>query len=93
MGLKPWESGSRRSHKVSFQNTFFQNRPTFSGVVAQLVEHLLCKQGVIGSIPIGSTSRLRPAVFRGGRQPNSRDEDTSLRLRPQYAGFARSLTL
>ena len=25
------------------------------GAVAQLGEHLLCKQGVIGSIPIGST--------------------------------------
>ena len=26
------------------------------GALAQLGEHLLCKQGVIGSIPIGSTS-------------------------------------
>ena len=25
------------------------------GALAQLGEHLLCKQGVIGSIPIGST--------------------------------------
>ena len=65
MGLKPWESGSRRSHKVSFQNTFFQNRPTFSGVVAQLVEHLLCKQGVIGSNPIGSTICRAAPEFRG----------------------------
>jgi hypothetical protein len=65
MGLKPWESGSRRSHKVSFQNTFFQNRPTFSGVVAQLVEHLLCKQGVIGSNPIGSTTCRATPEFRG----------------------------
>ena len=33
------------------------------GALAQLGEHLLCKQGVIGSIPIGSTSsfeRLDP---------------------------------
>ena len=60
MGLKPWESGSRRSHKVSYQNTFFQNRPTFSGVVAQLVEHLLCKQGVAGSSPAGSTKAATP---------------------------------
>jgi hypothetical protein len=30
--------------------------PTFSkGAVAQLGEHLLCKQGVVGSIPISST--------------------------------------
>ena len=26
------------------------------GAVAQLGEHLLCKQGVTGSIPVGSTS-------------------------------------
>ena len=26
------------------------------GVIAQLVEHLLCKQGVVGSIPTGSTN-------------------------------------
>ncbi len=29
------------------------------GAVAQLGEHLLCKQGVVGSIPISSTSLLR----------------------------------
>ena len=28
----------------------------FSGAVAQLGEHLLCKQGVGGSIPLSSTS-------------------------------------
>jgi hypothetical protein len=27
------------------------------GAIAQLGEHLLCKQGVVGSIPTGSTSR------------------------------------
>jgi hypothetical protein len=27
-----------------------------SGALAQLGEHLLCKQGVVGSIPTGSTS-------------------------------------
>ncbi len=26
------------------------------GAIAQLGEHLLCKQGVVGSIPTGSTS-------------------------------------
>ena len=30
-----------------------------SGGVAQLGEHLLCKQGVIGSIPFISTKKLR----------------------------------
>jgi hypothetical protein len=29
--------------------------PLASGDVAQLAEHLLCKQGVVGSIPIVST--------------------------------------
>ena len=31
-----------------------------SGAIAQLGEHLLCKQGVVGSIPTGSTN-LKPA--------------------------------
>ena len=31
--------------------------PEFAGAVAQLGEHLLCKQGVVGSIPSSSTSR------------------------------------
>ena len=30
-----------------------------AGAVAQLGEHLLCKQGVVGSIPISSTTCLR----------------------------------
>jgi hypothetical protein len=30
--------------------------PGTRGAVAQLGEHLLCKQGVVGSIPISSTS-------------------------------------
>src|SRR6266496_4978124 len=29
--------------------------PILNGAVAQLGEHLLCKQGVVGSIPISST--------------------------------------
>ena len=28
---------------------------TYNGAVAQLGEHLLCKQGVTGSIPVSST--------------------------------------
>ena len=45
------------------------------GALAQLGEHLLCKQGVIGSIPIGSTKHslrshlLEPIVFIGGLPP------------------------
>ena len=42
--------------------------PIYGGV-AQLGEHLLCKQGVIGSIPFISTTRLsldaRPALEQG----------------------------
>ena len=30
--------------------------PTYAGAVAQLGEHLLCKQGVVGSIPSSSTN-------------------------------------
>ena len=30
--------------------------PTHAGAVAQLGEHLLCKQGVVGSIPSSSTN-------------------------------------
>jgi hypothetical protein len=30
------------------------------GALAQLGEHLLCKQGVVGSIPTGSTTLERP---------------------------------
>ena len=33
--------------------------PEFAGAVAQLGEHLLCKQGVVGSIPSSSTIELR----------------------------------
>ncbi len=31
-------------------------RKLYLGAVAQLGEHLLCKQGVVGSIPSGSTT-------------------------------------
>jgi hypothetical protein len=30
------------------------------GAIAQLGEHLLCKQGVVGSIPTGSTTSSLP---------------------------------
>ena len=32
---------------------------TQNGAVAQLGEHLLCKQGVTGSIPVSSTNLIR----------------------------------
>ena len=40
------------------------------GALAQLGEHLLCKQGVIGSIPIGSTNpppRTRISIANSAR--------------------------
>ena len=45
------------------------------GAIAQLGEHLLCKQGVVGSIPTGSTSFAHHA-----RPPCARITD--LRERP-----------
>ena len=33
----------------------FPDPPVLYGAIAQLGEHLLCKQGVVGSIPTGST--------------------------------------
>ena len=51
------------------------NAPTSKyGGVAQLGEHLLCKQGVIGSIPFISTS---PADGNSGRQ-----SDVEIHKRP-----------
>ena len=35
---------------------------TVSGAIAQLGEHLLCKQGVVGSIPTGSTRFGIPGI-------------------------------
>jgi hypothetical protein len=58
---------------------------TLLGALAQLGEHLLCKQGVIGSIPIGSTILAADAAANGGMHTpgqgastkiSSRDEDT-----------------
>ena len=48
---------------------------TKNGALAQLGEHLLCKQGVIGSIPIGSTS-LCCCAASDGRMAIARMCDT-----------------
>ena len=40
--------------------------PPDHGGIAQLGEHLLCKQGVVGSIPSASTRCLRVAFQAGG---------------------------
>ena len=53
--------GSQLVAQSKFQKQFFSFIVTRFGVVAQLVEHLLCKQGVAGSNPAGSTnSRSKP---------------------------------
>ena len=40
---------------------------THTGAIAQLGEHLLCKQGVVGSIPTGSTTLLVCGAWWLGR--------------------------
>ena len=46
-----------------------------NGAVAQLGEHLLCKQGVVGSIPISSTTRQsKTAVSQAPRRAEARDK-------------------
>ena len=50
-------------------------RATYGGI-AQLVEHLLCKQGVIGSSPFTSTKKLfgasaKPEVLWGEEEQGS----------------------
>ena len=60
------------------------------GAVAQLGEHLLCKQGVVGSIPISSTS------YEGkGRQRAELSEKQRLALifGSVPRRFGRSLTI
>ena len=65
------------------------------GALAQLGEHLLCKQGVIGSIPIGSTilsDQMMVVESWLARTHFSRDEDTNFQaLGLGYGGFAPNL--
>ena len=42
-----------------------QARPDFFGGIAQLGEHLPCKQGVSGSIPLTSTKQLSVSWIAG----------------------------
>jgi hypothetical protein len=42
----------------------------FLGDVAQLEEHLLCKQGVVGSSPIISTTTAKPLLSTGAYGPS-----------------------
>ena len=51
-----------------------------TGALAQLGEHLLCKQGVIGSIPIRSTTSLRKVVVCGRRLSARKSAASSTRF-------------
>jgi hypothetical protein len=44
--------------------------PEVYGDVAQLEEHLLCKQGVVGSSPIISTTNTNALLSRGADVPS-----------------------
>ncbi len=55
------------------------------GAVAQLGEHLLCKQGVVGSIPSGSTT-LRSSSFGWQATRRSLDEGVSTEALAQVDG-------
>jgi hypothetical protein len=54
--------GGRRTHRRS--------DGIFSGDVAQLEEHLLCKQGVVGSSPIISTTTAISLLSRRADGPS-----------------------
>ncbi len=71
---------AQMARRVGGWNGDRQRRLKSYGAVAQLVEHLLCKQDVIGSIPFSSTIFSRPLVSRSslktayeGRHTQSRD--------------------
>jgi hypothetical protein len=51
------------------------------GGVAQLGEHLLCKQGVVGSIPIVSTTRICLQMRRAGVHGDTRSASNDERWR------------
>ena len=62
---------SSRAVLISLQTLVVASARRTNGALAQLGEHLLCKQRVIGSIPIGST-KLEPideplALFQSDR--------------------------
>ena len=57
-----WTSSTRREappHTSVCKVAEQQSNAKFRGGLAQLGEHLLCKQGVVGSIPSSSTNPLR----------------------------------
>ena len=50
------------------------DHPSSDGAIAQLGEHLLCKQGVVGSIPTGSTSSRGQRTEDRGQRAEGRGQ-------------------
>lgn len=62
-GLVDHLAASQEAYRTGPSSYLFRTRVSLQrnvtfGALAQLGEHLLCKQGVIGSIPIRSTMEL-----------------------------------
>lgn len=59
--IQGWEP--KLSHRIYYLKEYYSKLATpytvsgTVGLIAQLVEHLLCTQGVRGSNPLGSTTR------------------------------------
>ena|SRR6266571_6881853 len=70
---------ARRVESLARARSVFCPASAENGAVAQLGEHLLCKQGVVGSIPISSTKRrtqkpeVSKAEARGKRRAFTSD--------------------
>ena len=59
-----------------------RSKKNLSACVAQLVEHFLGKEEVIGSIPIASSSMNEPVIPRGGiASSNELEEDEGTYMR------------
>ena len=57
------------------------------GAVAQLGEHLLCKQGVSGSIPLSSTKSIGVETGGGRSESSASAERVANRLAPLRSAF------
>ena len=78
-GQKTDDDGRRKKRGGWKVRSVFCPACAENGAVAQLGEHLLCKQGVVGSIPISSTKRrtqkpeVSKAEARGKRRAFTSD--------------------
>jgi hypothetical protein len=64
----------------------YRLRRSPTGAMAQLVAHLLCKQGVTGSSPVGSTPRQTYLIELG---PDGESVRTAARYLPASRGIPR----